>query len=227
MALAQASDAIAVNSDQICDQSEAIPSTATVVSTAIATGAVADTDSIVRDSDPVTNNDVETQSETVIISDENCATDVNSPSNIDALDEALVKLNNEVASLFKQSSDVLLNSKRLESQQSARPFEAVASSSNSTGATRESSSPQPQSEDANKYFDYSLYREASSSPPPHPLITYRWEDVRRDKEKVNLIQKLSFPLIRLSIYVFISGWLPLDLFKSARSIVYTKKERRK
>lgn len=43
----------------------------------------------------------------------------------------------------------------------------------------------------NKYFDYSLYREASSSPPPKPPITYRWEDVKREKEKVRSNRMLS------------------------------------
>lgn len=31
----------------------------------------------------------------------------------------------------------------------------------------------------------SCYRASSASPPPVPLVTYRWEDVRRDKEKVS------------------------------------------
>lgn len=53
----------------------------------------------------------------------------------------------------------------------------------SLDAKKEEEATKANAED-NKYFDYSLYRESSSSPPPKPLVTYRWEDVKRDKEKV-------------------------------------------
>lgn len=36
----------------------------------------------------------------------------------------------------------------------------------------------------NNFFDVNLYRESSRSPPPHPITTYRWEDIKREKEKV-------------------------------------------
>lgn len=42
----------------------------------------------------------------------------------------------------------------------------------------------PESQDIYKQVE-SCYRAASVSPPPVPLETYRWEDVRRSKSKVN------------------------------------------
>lgn len=48
-----------------------------------------------------------------------------------------------------------------------------------------------------EYFDYSLYRAKSNSPPPHPLNTYRWEDLKRDREKVTFISRIVDELFAL------------------------------
>lgn len=69
----------------------------------------------------------------------------------------------------------------------------------------------------------SCYRAASASPPPVPLVTYQWEDVKRDKIKVNIIniiELVQYFILRnfwSSLFAFISvisGWLPMDLLKS-------------
>lgn len=73
------------------------------------------------------------------------------------LDEALVTLNTEVLGLLKESRKI------------QDELQCAVTSSNTGG---------------NKYFDYNEYRERSVTPPPHPPNTYRWEDIRRDKEKV-------------------------------------------
>lgn len=88
------------------------------------------------------------------------------------LDEALATLNSEVLGLLKESRKIQDELKKVND----------AKESDSKPASRCGSS---QGFHKNQYFDYSLYREASASPPPHPLNTYRWEDIRRDKEKVS------------------------------------------
>lgn len=93
------------------------------------------------------------------------------------LDEAIANLNNEVLGLLKESRKIQDELQKTENERKAteiKKINSIAGGSCSSGI-----------DGTNKYFDYSLYRESSASPPPHPLITYRWEDIRRDKEKVN------------------------------------------
>lgn len=77
------------------------------------------------------------------------------------LDEALATLNTEVLGLLKESRKI------------QDELQCAGTSSKDVENT-----------ERNKYFDYNQYRERSISPPPHPPNTYRWEDIRRDKEKV-------------------------------------------
>lgn len=101
---------------------------------------------------------------------ENSATTVKRSDSFEApLDAALATLNNEVLGLLQESRKI---------QDELKKAGDAQSKSGSRSALN-------QTPDKNKYFDYSVYRERSASPPPHPLNTYRWEDVRRDKEKVN------------------------------------------
>lgn len=85
---------------------------------------------------------------------------------IASLDAAVEKLNSEVRDLVRQSSE-----------------EGIGASGGAIPKTRD-----------NSYFDYSLYRETSASPPPHPLTTYRWEDIKREKEKVQRELTVNFYL---------------------------------
>lgn len=116
--------------------------------------------------------------------DENSASNVKSDSAdipLDApLDEALATLNSEVLGLLQESRKI---QDELKKAGDVQPF---GSRSGSTSGSRAALNQTPEK---NKYFDYSLYRERSTSPPPHPLNTYRWEDVRRDKEKVKKKEK--------------------------------------
>lgn len=116
--------------------------------------------------------------------------DVNAP-----LDAALATLNSEVLGLLQESRKIQDELKKAGGD--AQPF---GSRSGSTSGSRSTLNQTPE---RNKYFDYSLYREKSASPPPHPLNTYRWEDVRRDKEKVNTknenIATLSVNLIIFTV----------------------------
>lgn len=111
------------------------------------------------------------------------------------LDEALATLNTEVLDLLKESRKIQ---------------DELQSSSSSKGAVHK---------DSNKYFDYSLYRESSISPPPHPPITYRWEDIRRDKEKVrfHLNFTLTLEIKMFFFFLVVLGWLSLDIFRSTRA----------
>lgn len=90
--------------------------------------------------------------------------EITQAADIASLDAAVEKLNSEVLDLLRQTSD-----------------EDKSACSGAIPKTRD-----------NKYFDYSLYREASTSPPPHPLTTYRWEDIKREKEKVQRELTVNF-----------------------------------
>lgn len=106
--------------------------------------------------------------------DANSAANVKSNAPDAPLDEALATLNNEVLGLLKESRIIQDELKK-------------ASDSKGLSSKNGSRSGLNQAVDRkgdNQYFDYSLYRERSASPPPYPLITYRWEDVRREKERV-------------------------------------------
>lgn len=104
------------------------------------------------------------------------ASNVKSDSPDASLDEALAELNNEVLGLLKESRKI---QDELKEASDARDFDIKFGSQcgSSQGIDKKG---------VNQYFDYSLYRERSQSPPPHPLITYKWEDIRRDKEKVSI-----------------------------------------
>lgn len=92
---------------------------------------------------------------------------------IDApLDEALANLNSEVLGLLKES-------RKIQDELHKTSESSVVAS----GSGRVKGEHHP-------YFDYSLYRERSVSPPPHPKPTYRWEDIRREKQKVRFINTI-------------------------------------
>lgn len=59
---------------------------------------------------------------------------------------------------------------------------------------------------------FTIDRDRSISPPPLPLVTYRWEDCRRSKEKVCFIKIcfLFFKLMYTNIY-FVIGWISVDV----------------
>ncbi|XP_055321148.1 uncharacterized protein LOC129577686 isoform X2 [Sitodiplosis mosellana] len=105
--------------------------------------------------------------------DEASASNVKSNSPDAPLDEALATLNSEVLGLLKESRKIQDELKKV----------SDAKDPDLKGGSRCGSSQGIDKKGANQYFDYSLYRERSQSPPPHPLITYKWEDIRRDKEK--------------------------------------------
>lgn len=105
------------------------------------------------------------------------ASHVKSDSPDAPLDEALATLNNEVLGLLKESRKIQDELKKV----------SDAKESDTKIGSRCGSSHGIDKKGVNQYFDYSLYRERSQSPPPHPLITYKWEDIRRDKEKVSML----------------------------------------
>lgn len=92
------------------------------------------------------------------------------------LDEALATLNSEVLGLLKESRKI---------QDELQKTNETKGADSKVGS-RNGSSQAINRKEGNQYFDYNLYRETSASPPPHPLNTYRWEDIRRDKEKVSI-----------------------------------------
>lgn len=109
------------------------------------------------------------------------ASNIKSESPDAPLDEALATLNNEVLGLLKESRKI---------QDELQKTNDTKGSDSKVGS-RCGSSQAINREGKNQYFDYNLYRESSASPPPHPLNTYRWEDIRRDKEKVSIDSRLS------------------------------------
>lgn len=110
------------------------------------------------------------------------ASNIKSESPDAPLDEALATLNNEVLGLLKESRKI---------QDELQKTNETKGSDSKVGS-RCGSSQAINREGKNQYFDYNLYRESSASPPPHPLSTYRWEDIRRDKEKVSIDSRLSY-----------------------------------
>lgn len=108
--------------------------------------------------------------------DEASASNVKSDSPDAPLDEALAALNSEVLGLLKESRKIQDELKKVSDAKDPTELRADSRCGSSQGINQRG---------GNQYFDYSLYRERSQSPPPHPLITYKWEDVRRDKEKVS------------------------------------------
>lgn len=121
--------------------------------------------------------------------DDICATSVE----LSSLDAALDNLNDKVTSLLDEA-----NAKKNAGNSPDAPLDEALATLNTEvlGLLKESrkiqdelqcagtSSKIVENTDGNKYFDYNQYRERSVSPPPHPPNTYRWEDIRRDKEKV-------------------------------------------
>lgn len=137
--------------------------------------------------------------------DEASASNVKSESPDGPLDEALATLNNEVLGLLKESRKI---QDELKAASDAKESAKIGSRCGSSqGIDRK---------DGNQYFDYSLYRETSQSPPPHPLITYKWEDIRRDKEKVSIacMFSIEIDLKKKKSLILNTGWLSLDLFES-------------
>lgn len=109
--------------------------------------------------------------------DEASISNVKSDSPDAPLDEALSILNSEVLSLLKESRKIQDELKKARDTKETESIKTDSRCGSRCGS----------SQGGNQYFDYSIYRESSQSPPPHPLITYRWEDIRRDKEKVSVV----------------------------------------
>lgn len=109
--------------------------------------------------------------------DANNASNVKSDSPDAPLDEALATLNNEVLGLLKESRIIQDELKKV--SDSKKGFD-------SKNGSRSGLNQAVDRKGENQFFDYSLYRERSASPPPYPLITYKWEDVRREKERVTI-----------------------------------------
>lgn len=109
--------------------------------------------------------------------DEASVSNVKSDSPDAPLDEALSILNSEVLGLLKESRKI---QDELKKASDTNEIESIKTDSRCRSRCGSS-------QGGNQYFDYSIYRESSQSPPPHPLITYRWEDIRRDKEKVSVV----------------------------------------
>lgn len=68
------------------------------------------------------------------------------------------------------------------------------------------------SADCKKEYYQSLRKyllDSENEKPPVPLQTYRWEDLRRAKERVSIYQSAS--IIKYQIFLFL-GWLSLDTF---------------
>lgn len=161
-----------------------------------------------RDSDLGTRSDGkaidEDDKETILI-DEHCAVDSAHASeaiggDIASLDAAVAKLNSEVLSLRQESEtkaklDEIVQAAEIASLDAAveklnsEVRELVGQSSVDDKAATGGVIPKTRD---NRYFDYSLYRETSTSPPPHPLTTYRWEDIKREKEKVQRELTVNF-----------------------------------
>lgn len=136
--------------------------------------------------EPTTVSDEHCAGESVIVTEEPIGDDIAS------LDAAVAKLNSEVLSLRQQSEakarlDEIVQAAEIASLDAAvaklnsEVRDLVRQSSEDVKGTSGGAIPKIRE---NQYFDYSLYRESSTSPPPHPLTTYRWEDIKREKEKV-------------------------------------------
>lgn len=160
-----------------------------------------------RDSDLVANLDGKPNDDDgdaaieAIVSDEHCAVASESISDdIASLDAAVAKLNSEVLSL-RQESEAKAKLDEIVQAADIASLDAAVEKLNSevrdlVGQSTEedraaSGGAIPKATD-NRYFDYSLYRESSTSPPPHPLSTYRWEDIKREKEKVQRELTVNF-----------------------------------
>lgn len=102
------------------------------------------------------------------------------------LDEALATLNNEVLGLLKESRKIQ------DELQKTNETKGEAKGVDSKVSSRCGSSQAINKKGENQYFDYNLYRERSVSPPLHPINTYHWEDIRRDKEKVSTDRSVSY-----------------------------------
>lgn len=115
--------------------------------------------------------------------DEASASNVKSDSPDAPLDEALVTLNRDFLGLLKESRKIQDELKKV--SDAKEPTKLGSRCGSSQGIDRK---------EGNQYFDYSLYRETSQSPPPHPLTTYRWADIQKDKEKVSIMCMLSIKI---------------------------------
>lgn len=159
-----------------------------------------------RDNDLVTETD---GNQVTHSRDEHCAIASEAlADDIASLDAAVAKLNSEVLSLHRESE---AQAKLDEITQAAdiASLDAAVEQLNSQVLDLVWQTPQEDTRGTayvtagaiqkveNQYFDYSFYRESSASPPPHPLSTYRWEDIKREKEKVQreLTVNLNFTLL--------------------------------
>lgn len=115
--------------------------------------------------------------------DENNSIDVKSDSSEAPLDAALATLNSEVLGLLQESRKI---QDELKKANDVKDLDSKCGSKIGSRASSKHGSVSGSRGGLNQYFDYSQYRERSISPPPHPLITYKWEDIKRDKEKVSL-----------------------------------------
>lgn len=146
--------------------------------------------------------------ETISSNDHSAGASESIGDDIASLDAAVAKLNSEVLSL-RQESEAKANLDKITQAADIASLDAAVEKLNSEvrELVRQSSVDDkcatggggaiPKIRD-NKYFDYSLYRESSTSPPPHPLTTYRWEDIKREKEKVQRELTVNFCLTHLS-----------------------------
>lgn len=143
---------------------------------------------LVTETEAVEGNVASNVEESISV-DAHCATTSSeSENNLRKLDEAVAKLNSEVRSLEAETGIPVTFIQRLPSDAEivgiADP-EHIASLDAAVAKLNDEVKSLVSS--GNKYFDVSLYRESSTSPPPHPLTTYKWEDVKREKEKVTKV----------------------------------------
>lgn len=151
--------------------------------------------------------------------DAHCATASStseSENNLRKLDEAVAKLNSEVKSLETETGIPVTYIQRLPTDAEivgiADP-DHIASLD--AAVAKLNDEVQSLVSGGNKYFDISLYRESSTSPPPHPITTYRWEDVRRDKEKVIKVNVSSCNFNEMIFDTFFLGRISLDISESS------------
>lgn len=144
--------------------------------------------------------------------DEASASNVKCDSPDAPLDAALAILNSEVLGLLKESRKVQDELKKAnDAKESDTKFGINSRCDSSHGIDKK---------EGNQFFDYSLYRERSQSPPPHPLITYRWEDIRRDKERVSILFSVVSVIECLCLCVCVSSCYLECAFVKKSKIIY-------
>lgn len=205
--LAPAKDSIELLSEAVLHNVESIEQSLEALNVA---AIIDDKTKVQGSSDLVKNIEEKIYNKNNIFSDDNGVINVNASNSvvvadISVIDDALAKLNSEVLSLYETNSDAntsvpvdSISANLIEAAQDIATLDQAVANLNSevqsfvkqeknkceTGAVPKCDKLTALKADDNKYFDYSLYRESSTSPPPHPPNTYRWEDIKREKEKV-------------------------------------------